>query len=98
MNFLELLFVLLPSAIFVAWLVCLVSWSSRRIPIPKYVPILAIGLTVAGALVPAFAFVLGFFTWGLGISCLALPAPATYFVWLWVFGPEFTLGQVSKSK
>ncbi|MFT4550708.1 MAG: cyanate permease [Verrucomicrobiales bacterium] len=78
------------SLIFLVWVICMISWVKRGMPIPRYIHVLAVTLTFAGGAFLAFALVGGFFDWKLGLGCLALPAPATYFSWLWMFGSEFS--------
>ena len=90
MNFLELSIGIVFSLIFVVWVICMVSWIKRGMPIPRYLHYLAGALTLAGGVFLVLAFAGGFFHWKLGLACLALPAPATYIGWLWMFGPEFT--------
>jgi hypothetical protein len=90
MNLLEQTLSIVFALIFVVWVICMVSWVKRGMPIPRYIHYLAVALTLAGGVFVAFALAAGLINWKLGLACLALPAPATYIGWLWFFGPEFS--------
>ena len=96
MNFLEVSFSTVLSLIFVVWVICMVLWVKRGMPIPRYIYVIAITLTLVGAAIVTFALVGGFFEWKFGLGCLVLPAPATYLGWLWMFGPDFVRDYKSK--
>jgi len=81
---------LINGLIVIAWIVCVVLWVKRGCPVPRWVHVLAIALTTAGAGVVIGCFVAGTLTTQLLLLCLLVPAPATYFGWLWMFGPEHT--------
>ena len=78
---------------FVVWVPCVILWLRKGVSIPRYIHILAgiltaisvaclIGLTLSG--MPMFK---------LAIAFLAIPPAMTYFLWLWMFGPEFSQKQ-----
>lgn len=90
MNLPELALNIACLLIFVSWVVCMISWVKRGSPIPLYIHFVAVVLALAGVACLVFMLLDGWFDWGWGIACLAIPGPATYLAWLWLFGPEFS--------
>jgi len=74
--------------VFIAWIECIVSWTLRGCPIPRWVHIFAGILLLAGVVSLIVLSSQGLLSLRVAASCLLIPPAASYIGWLWLFGPS----------
>lgn len=79
--------------VFLAWVVCIVSWVVRGCPIPRWVHVFAGCLVLASIAPVAILGLKSMLTFKLAVSCLLVPPAAAYVGWLWMFGPWWADGE-----
>jgi len=84
----------LGSVVFICWVGCMIGWFKRGMPIPKWVHVLAGVLWVISLVCLVTTAILGTLTMRLATALFVLPPVATYFGWLWLFGPDIATDSV----
>ena len=82
--------------VFVAWVVCIVSWMRRGCPIPKWLHVFAGTLLAAGIAVVVILGATDMLSLELAVSCIVVPPAAAYIGWLWMFGPSIGKKQIKE--
>lgn len=88
MNIGSMAWHILNGIVFVAWVVCIVSWVRHGCPVPRWVHIFAGSLLLAGVVCAIVLGSLGILSFKATASCLLIPPAVVYGGWLWLFGPN----------
>ena len=88
MKAMQIVWYVLNTLIFLAWVVCVASWIRRGCPVPRWVHVLAGCLLLAGVISLCVLGYSGVFSLRWALLCLLVPPAAAYLGWLWLFGPD----------